>query len=396
MRSYWQPERLLKKRLKIRLDNGKTASFWAWRCQDNHALGPFKGGIRFHPQVSGGEVKALAREMTIKCAVAGLPFGGAKGGVRVDPKKLSPAELKRLSQAYVDFLFQEIGPDKDIPAPDVGTDSQIMAWMLAEYEKKIGKKAPAAFTGKPVGSGGSLGREEATGLGGVYVLQSYLKTNPTSPLRLSLDSARDKRSGLRGVALAVQGFGNVGLGFARTAQKAGFKVVAISDSSGGIYAKDGLNLALVGKIKTQTGSLKVNLTNEELLALPVDVLVPAALEEAITQKNAAKIRAKVILELANGPITPEGDKILKQRGITVIPDVLANSGGVIVSYFEWLQNRQGEYWTKQKVFRELKKKIIFAFAKINQEARQKKITLRQAAYSLAVGRIKATSLRGGV
>lgn len=367
----WKPAKLLKKKLTIKLDNGKTASFSAWRCQDNNSRGPFKGGIRFHPSVDQKEVENLARLMTLKCAVAGIPFGGAKGGVRVDPAKLSTSELKRLSFAYAEFIAPHIGPWQDVPAPDVNTDSQIMAWMLEAYEKKVGHQAPAAFTGKPVDLGGSLGREEATGLGGVYVLQEYFKN--------------------KNAKLAVQGFGNVGYWFAYFAQKQGFKVVAISNSKGGIYNSKGL------AVEKLSAGFKSNITNKELLILPVDVLVPAALENVITNINAKKINAKCILEMANGPTTPEADEILDKRKIDVIPDILANSGGVTVSYFEWVQNLSASFWPKKKVFQELKKIITVASEAVFDLAKQKKISLRRAANILARERVfTAMKLRGRI
>ena len=366
-----KPQRFLKKTISIRLDNGKIGRFAAFRTQHNDARGPFKGGIRFHPAVCEDEVKALSFWMSVKCAVADIPFGGAKGGVVVDPGKLSASELERLSKAYAVFIAPFIGPWKDVPAPDVGTNAQIMAWMLEECEKKIGQQASATFTGKPIELGGSLGREEAAGQGGVYVLQAYLRTK----------EPKKKRT------IAVQGFGNVGFWFAKLASDAGYKVVAVSDSSGGIYDKKGLDIDKVAEIKEKKGSLKINITNDELLALPVDILVPAALENAINKDNVGKIKARTILELANGPTTPEADEILNRKGIAVIPDVLANSGGVTVSYFEWVQNLQSYRWTKERVNKELKATITKAYKDIARVAKTKKITLRAAAFYLAIKRI---------
>ena len=370
------PQKIHSKKISIKLDNGKTKSFQAYRIQFNDARGPFKGGVRYHPNVSLDEVKALSFWMTVKCAVVGIPYGGSKGGVPVDPSTLSCGELKRLSFAYSDFVAPYIGSWQDILAPDVNTDSQIMAWMLEVYEKKIGYQAPATFTGKPIELGGSQGRTEATGLGGVVVLKEYLRT---------------KKLKNQKTTIAIQGFGNVGYWFAKFAQSEGFKVVAVSNSKGGIYDPKGLD------IDKLTDSFKPNITNEDLLALDIDVLVPAALENAITKENAEKVRAKVVFEMANGPTTPEADEILAKRKIDVIPDVLANAGGVTVSYFEWAQNLSGYYWEKEKVLREERKIMMKAFKDIQETAKKKKVTYRQAAFILAIKRIiDAMILRGRV
>ena len=385
-----RPQNVISKKLTIKLDNGKKKSFMAFRSQHNDARGPFKGGIRFHPNVSEDEVKALSMWMTWKCAVVGLPYGGAKGGIVVNPKKLTKTELERLSKAYAEFISPHIGPWVDVPAPDVNTNEQIMAWMLDAYEKKTRQHSPAAFTGKPIALGGSLGRTEATGRGGVYVLQSYVKEKKLRPEKISI---------------AIQGFGNVGFWFAKLAQEAGFKVVAISDSSGGIYTAKGLNLDKLAKAKKRYGSFAEAtkkekfkfISNEDLLSLNVDILVPAALEGAIDNKNANSIKAKVIIEMANGPVTPEAEKILLRKGIVVLPDILCNAGGVTVSYFEWVQNLHGYQWTERKVNSELKKKLNMAYKKVSAMAREKKISFRQATYLLAVKRvIGATILRGRV
>jgi len=382
-----KPQNVISKKLTIKLDNGKKKSFMAFRSQHNDARGPFKGGIRFHPNVSEDEVKALSMWMTWKCAVVGLPYGGAKGGIIVDPKKLSKTELERLSRAYAEFISPYVGPWVDVPAPDVNTNEQIMAWMLDAYEKRIGQHSPATFTGKPIALGGSFGRTEAAGRGGVYVLQSYVKEKGLKPGRMTV---------------AIQGFGNVGFWFAKLAQKAGFKVVAISDSSGGIYAGKGLDLDKIAKAKKRYGSFteaakkeKFKLiSNEDLLSLKVDILVPAALEGMINNKNAKSIKAKVIIEMANGPVTPEAEKILLKKGVAVLPDILCNAGGVTVSYFEWVQNLHGYQWTEERVNSELKKKMNLAYKKVSAMAREKKTSFRQVAYLLAVKRvIDATILR---
>jgi len=383
------PQKIAKKKLSIKV-NGKTKTFQAFRIEHNDARGPFKGGIRFHQNVSEDEVRALATLMSLKCAVAGIPYGGAKGGIIVDPSKLSKDELKALSIEYAKFVTPLIGPWKDVPAPDVNTDGQIMAWMLETYEKKIGQLAPATFTGKPLELGGSLGRTEATGQGGVFVLEAYLKTKKINP----------KTS-----TIAVQGFGNVGLWFAKIAHKLGLKVVAVSDSSGGVYNPKGLDVTLLEKYKENGKAFKdlsvktgtKFISNEELLKLPVTVLVPAALENSINEENAKYIKAKVILEMANGPTTSMADAHLFKKGIDVIPDILSNSGGVTVSYFEWVQNLNGYYWTFERVNEELKQTITKAFRDIDEIRKIKKISYRNAANYISVKRIvDAMILRGRV
>ena len=381
-------QRILKKRISIKLDNGKRKSFLAYRAQHNNARGPFKGGVRFHPAVSEDEIKALSFWMTIKCALLDLPFGGAKGGVKVDPKKLSLSELERLSVKYAEFITPHIGPQCDIPAPDVNTNEQVMAWMLKEHENIVGCQEPAAFTGKPVELGGSLGRTEATGQGGVYILESYAKLKKLNP---------------RKTKVAVQGFGNVGYWFATLAKKAGFKVVAVSDSSGAVYIEKGVPLEKLAELKKEYGSLKkvaeknkyTFINNEQLLSLGVDILVPAALENAINKDNADNIQAKVILEMANGPITKEAEETLSRNGIEVLPDVLYNAGGVVVSYFEWLQNLKEESWSEKKVNSKLKKMMNKAFKEVFKVKKEKSISYRQAAYLLAVRRVVDAMIKKG-
>lgn len=385
-------------------------SYPAWRSQHNNARGPYKGGIRFHPQVSEAEVKALSMWMTWKCATVGIPYGGAKGGICVDPKTLTKTELEALSRAYTKFITPFIGEHKDVPAPDVNTDGQIMAWMLDEYETIVGYQTPGTFTGKPIPLGGSLGREEATGMGGVFVLSHLAK-------QLGLK--------VKETTVAVQGFGNVGYWFANLAQQHGYPVVAIADSRGAITTLPedlrfknqdlrSINVAALLEHKKKTGKLggfpgTREITNEELLALPVTVLVPAALEEAIDGKVAAKVQAKYIVEMANGPVTPEGETILTKRGIPSVPDVLANAGGVSVSYFEWAQNLNGYYWTKSEVLGKLELLMEQAFKGVwdqwlelnhftgYQDIKPPKILvgLRMAAYAIAVKRVvEAMQLRG--
>ncbi len=379
------PQRVIKGKIKV---GSKT--FSAYRIEHNDARGPFKGGIRFHPDSSQDEAQALATLMSLKCAVAGIPYGGGKGIVIVDPSKLTTSELKTLSQEYAKFISPYIGPWKDVPAPDVNTDGQIMAWMLEAYEAKIGHQAPATFTGKPLELGGSLGRTEATGQGGAYVLSAYCEENGINP---------------KSSTIAVQGFGNVGFWFAKIARELGFKIVAISDSSGGIYDKSGLDIDSLLDLKEKHGNLsevakkskKELITNSELLELSVTVLVPAALENAISEENMEKISAQVVFEMANGPTTSEADKYLFQKGVDVVPDILCNSGGVTVSYFEWVQNLNGYYWTKEKVNEELKKTITKAFSDIEKIKNEKRVSYRRAANCLALKRIiDAMMLRGRV
>ncbi|KKR89820.1 MAG: Glutamate dehydrogenase [Microgenomates group bacterium GW2011_GWC1_41_20] len=384
------PQKIIKGKISITGKSGKKKTFKAYRIQHNDARGPFKGGIRFHANVSEDEVRALSTLMSLKCAVAGIPYGGAKGGVVVDPSKLSKEELKNLSVAYAKFVTPYIGPWRDVPAPDVNTDGQVMSFMLEAYEKKIGQMAPATFTGKPVELGGSLGRTEATGRGGAYVLQSYVKL---------------KKLNIKTSSVAIQGFGNVGYYFAKFVSKLGFKIVAISDSSSGIYSSKGLNIQALSEFKDKGGAFKdfpiekgmKLISNEELLGLSVTVLVPAALENAITKDNVENVSADVVFEMANGPTTTEADNYLYEKGVDVIPDILSNSGGVTVSYFEWVQNLGGYYWTEEKVNDELKKTITKAFADIDKIKKDKRISYRRAANYLSLKRIiDAMILRGRV
>jgi len=381
-----EPEMIHEFNFPVKMGNGENKIFKGFRIQHNSALGPYKGGIRFHPQTNRQEVQALATLMSIKCAVADLPFGGGKGGVVVDPKKLSQNELKRLSKEFVKKISPFIGPKIDVPAPDVNTNPQIMQWMVEEYAKK--PKMKATFTGKPVSIGGSLGRTEATGRGGVIVLQALL-----SKLKSQIPKT-----------IAVQGFGNVGYYFAKIAQETGFKVVAVSDSRGGIVAKsklEDLNIELISKCKKEKGTLAgcycsggvcdakqgKLISNEELLELPVDILVPAALENVINRENMSKIRAKIIVEMANGPITEEAYEYLTKKGIIIVPDVLANSGGVAVSYLEWYQNMHNLVWSEEKVNKKLQEMMKKAFLPIWEKSQSQKISLKQAAFEVAIARI---------
>ncbi len=360
--------------LTITMDSGKKKVFKGWRIQHNSALGPYKGGIRFHFETVREEVQALATLMSIKCAVAGLPYGGGKGGIVVDPKKLSKTELERLSRAFANRIAHVIGEDIDVPAPDVNTTPEIMSWMLDEYQKIIGHKSPATFTGKPIAMGGSLGRTEATGRGGLFGLLSLL--------------AKMKKKA-KGTTVAVQGFGNVGYYFAKLATEVGFKVVAISDSRSGVYDKNGIDLdrALKNKKEKGTVSYGKTISNEELLELDVDVLVPAALENMVNEKNMAKIKAPIIVEMANGPLTQEAYEYLAKKGRVIVPDVFANSGGVIVSYLEWVQGKAGFWWSEKEVNDKLKVMMERAFEAIWKKSVEKKMPLKQAAFEVAIGRI---------
>lgn len=378
-----EPRKVLEVNIPIKMDNEEIRIYKGFRSQHNNALGPYKGGIRFHPNVSKEEVMALSMWMTWKCAIAGIPFGGGKGGVIVDPKLLSEGELERLSRGFARAISPIIGANIDVPAPDVNTNGKIMNWMVDEIrnmsvvEQTKENEILATFTGKPVENGGSLGRNEATGRGGVFVLTGLVQ-------KLGLKNNE--------VKITVQGIGNVGYWFAKLAFDQGFKVVAISDSKGGIYLKEGFDPHEVLECKEKTGSVinfpgaKV-ISNEELLVLDCDVLAPAALENVITKENAEKIKAKVMIEMANGPTTPEADEILNKKGIVVVPDVLANSGGVTVSYFEWEQNMKGEKWTEEEVNKKLEKTIVGALEDVWEMGKKKKVDLRKAAYILAVDKV---------
>lgn len=372
------PERILQVEIPLKMDNGKIQIFHGYRVQHNNARGPYKGGIRFHPGTNMDEVKALATWMSIKCATVNIPFGGGKGGIKVDSKKLSAMELERLTRCYVRKIFDFVGPEKDIPAPDVYTTPQIMAWYADEYSRLAKKKTPACVTGKPVENGGSFGRDTATARGGQFVLEKFLKISKT---KISNEKT-----------VAIQGFGNAGENITRLLSAAGFKIVAVSDSTGGIFNTDGLDPKVIAKLKKKYGGIKSipkdkKISNEQLMVLDVDILIPAALENVITGKNAGKIKAKIVLEVANGPVTPEADKILAKKKIIIIPDILANAGGVTVSYFEWFQNMKKQKWTKEQVDQKLKTKMDDAMLAVYLAAKKYNCPLRQAAYILAIKRI---------
>ncbi|MFZ5364767.1 MAG: Glu/Leu/Phe/Val family dehydrogenase [Patescibacteria group bacterium] len=376
-----RPQKLIEVSLPVKMDDGSLKFFEGYRVQYNNWRGPFKGGVRFFPQVDKDEVKALSFWMTIKCAVLDLPLGGGKGGVTVDPKTLSEKELENLSRAYASALFNDIGPDKDVPAPDVYTTPQIMAWMANEYSNIKGELTPGVITGKPIEAGGSEGRDTATAQGGYYLIKRIMEMEQRRP---------------ENQTVAIQGFGNAGSVMAALCSKDGLKVVAVSDSRGGIYKADGLDIAQVAAHKERSGTVQnfegaENISNEQLLELDVQILIPAALENQITQDNADKIKAKIILELANGPLTPEADVILFEKGIKVIPDVLANAGGVTVSYFEWYQNVHGQRWVKEEVFERLRQKMNENFDKVFEKSGQYQIDMRRAAFVLALERLKESS-----
>lgn len=369
----------------VRMDGVDTQVFTGYRVQHNLARGPGKGGIRYHPAVTLNEVRALAMWMTWKCALVNIPYGGAKGGVVVDPKGLSPAELENLTRRYATEISVLIGPDTDIPAPDMGTDARIMAWIMDTYSMQRGFSVPGTVTGKPVSVGGSLGRQEATGRGLLYVVQEVLRRRGRQPGQVSV---------------AVQGFGNAGRTAALLLKQAGARVVAVNDTSGGLYNDRGLDVEELFSFKDRGIPLAQcgggdHISNGELLALPVEVLIPAALEGQITGHNAARVQAKVVVEGANGPTTPEADRILAERGVTVVPDILANAGGVIVSYFEWVQDRQAFFWEEGEVNERLRRVITQALAQVAALAEGEGITMREAAMALAVQRVvEAVQLRG--
>lgn len=370
-----------KARLMIRMDDGSRKSFLAWRCRYDDTRGPTKGGIRFHPDATAEEVETLAFWMTMKCAVMDLPYGGGKGAVQLDPHALSKAELERLSRAYVQAFARVIGPDRDIPAPDVYTNPMIMGWMADEYAIIRGEPVPAVITGKPIALGGSLGRGDATARGGYYLVNHLAG-------QLGLGA---------GMRVAVQGFGNAGQYVARLLADDGHKVVAVSDSRGAVACDAGFDVARLLALKAAGKSVTAmanepgvrKISEAELIAADCDLLVPAALENMIDGANAGSIRAKVVLELANGPVTPEGDRVLDAKGVVVLPDILANAGGVTVSYFEWVQNRQGYYWTLEDIHSRLRAIMEREGARVWAISREKAVSARTAAYIHALKRLAA-------
>jgi glutamate dehydrogenase (NAD(P)+) len=372
-------------RFPVKMDDGRLRMFEGYRVQHNLTRGPAKGGLRFHPQVSLDEVKALAMWMTWKCAIANLPYGGAKGGVIVDPAELSKRELERLTRRFASEIAVLIGPESDIPAPDVNTNAQIMAWIMDTVSMESGFSVPAVVTGKPLEIGGSEGRPAATGRGVTIVALEACRRVGREPSRTTV---------------AVQGFGNVGSTAARLMAEAGFRVCAVSDVYGGIYAPAGLDVGAVAAHRAATGRLEgfpgsQTVTNQALLELPVDMLVPAALENQVTARNAGRVQASMIIEGANGPTTPDADRILEQRGVVVVPDILANAGGVTVSYFEWVQDIQSFFWAEGEINQKLERVMRKAFAQTAEQADLHHTSLRMGAYLVAVKRVAdATSVRG--
>ncbi len=382
-----RPKRSLTVSFPVGMDSGEVKIFTGYRVQYNDSRGPTKGGIRFHPELTLDDVKELAFLMAVKCAVVNIPFGGAKGGVVVNPKELSDGELEKLTRGYINAIHRYLGPTRDIPAPDVYTDERVMAWILDEYERVTGEHAPAAVTGKPVELGGTPVRSYSTSLGGVHVLEAALE-------HMGMEK--------EGIRVAIQGFGNAGSNIARILSEKGYAVVAVSDSRGAILSEKGLDIRGVLEHKRREGTVggfkgSRELTNQELLALDCDILVPAALSEQITEENAGDVRAKVLLELANAPTTVEADDILFKKGVIVIPDILANAGGVVASYLEWVQNLSNDRWTDAKVEKRLMWIMTAAFREVYGLCQGEKCSMRHAAHRVAVERIlKAERLRGNL
>ena len=380
-----RPKRCLIVSIPVKMDDGSVKVFEGYRVHHTIIRGPCKGGLRYHPDVTLDEVKALAMWMTWKCALMNIPFSGAKGGVACNPKALSTGELERLTRRFTWELVSLIGPARDIPAPDVGTTPQVMAWIMDTFSMEQGFSSPGTVTGKPVEVGGSLGREEATGRGTMLCVMHAAKR-----LGLSAD----------GITVAIQGFGNVGRHAARLLRRQGCTIISVSDSTGAVHNPKGLDIARLGKVKDETGTVTAfpdadRVTDAELLSMPCDVLVPSALESQITRDNADKVQCRILAEGANGPVTPEADRILDDAGITVIPDILANAGGVTVSYFEWVQGLSSFFWTEEEVNQKLRETMDKAFNEVYETARQRNISLRLAAYTIAVGRVaRAFELRG--
>lgn len=371
------PRKVVTVAIPVKLDSGKVEILAGHRVQHCDVLGPYKGGTRYHPSVNLGELSALAMLMTWKCALLGIPYGGAKGGISVDPSQYSVGELERLTRRYTSELIKDIGPAIDIPAPDIGTSSREMAWMMDTYSMNMGHAVLGVVTGKPLSIGGSKGRDMATGRGVMIAVREALL---------------EKGQTLEGVKIAIQGFGKVGGAAAQLLYEAGAKVIAVSNAIGGVFAADGLDIpALQSHLANHKNILEFaggdSITNAELLTLPCDVLIPAALEDQITEDNADRIQAKLVAEAANAPITLIADQILEGRGITVLPDILANAGGVVVSYLEWVQGQSFVFWDEKRVNREMEKLMVQAYQRVSQRSKQRSVSLRLAAYTLGVGRV---------
>lgn len=380
------PKRILSVSVPIRMDDGSTEVFQGFRVQHNLSRGPGKGGIRFHPDVDMEEVIAMAMMMTWKCAVVDIPFGGAKGGVVCDPRRLSLAELEKITRRYTNEISIVIGPEKDIPAPDVNTNPMVMAWIMDTFSTQEGFSIPAVVTGKPVEIGGSHGRNEATGRGVVFITEEA-----ASLLAIDLASS----------TAAIQGYGNVGSSVAASLSELDCRIVAISEIDGGVFNENGLDLEKLNAYRARTGSVvgfpgAKPISNEDLLTLDVEVLVPAAIENQITAENASRIKAKLITEGANGPTTFEADQILNDNGITVIPDILANAGGVVVSYFEWVQGIQHFFWTREEIIRQLQRRMLNSFREVNDIRDKHSVSMRTAAYILALERVARAHITRGL
>ncbi|MDI7744265.1 Glu/Leu/Phe/Val dehydrogenase [Lysinibacillus fusiformis] len=381
-----EPLRMLHVRIPVKMDDGTTKVFTAYRAQHNDAVGPTKGGVRFHPMVSEDEVKALSMWMTLKCGIVDLPYGGGKGGIICDPRQMSMGELERLSRGYVRAISQIVGPTKDIPAPDVFTNAQIMAWMMDEYSRMDEFNSPGFITGKPIVLGGSQGRDRATAEGVTIVIQ---------------EAAKKRNIDIKGARVVIQGFGNAGSFLAKFMSDLGAKVIGISDAYGALTDPNGLDIDYLldrrDSFGTVTTLFENTITNQELLELDCDILVPAAIENQITAENAYDIKASIVVEAANGPTTADATKILTDRGILLVPDVLASAGGVTVSYFEWVQNNQGYYWTAEEVREKLYRKMVDAFENVYTTATTRNINMRLAAYMVGVRRTaEASRFRGWV
>lgn len=372
------PRKVVTVSIPIKMDNGEVRVLAGHRVQHSDILGPYKGGIRYHPAVTLREVSALAMLMTWKCALLGIPYGGAKGGIPIDPKQYSVGELERISRRYISELIKDIGPSVDIPAPDMGTSAREMAWMMDTYSVNVGHAVPGVVTGKPLSIGGSLGREMATGRGVMIIVREALA---------------DQGKSLAGVRVAIQGFGNVGSAAAELLHAAGAKIIAVSGGAGGVFSEDGLDIPALKAYAAENRRSVVGfpqavpISNADLLTLPCDVLIPAALENQITEENVDQIQAQFVAEAANGPVTLEANRVLEARGVTVLPDILANAGGVVVSYLEWVQGLSYLFWDEERVNREMEHLMVNAYRQVIQRSQMRGVNLRLAAYTLGVGRV---------